>query len=221
VRVLLFTRYPAPGRAKTRLGADIGHGHAANLQAAFVLDEMQTLSGLDAAVTLCCDPSFPLEDYQALFGPDPDYAPQRGADLGRRMLNALNGALESSPAGAVLIGSDLPDLPAARITAAFEALAGAPVCLGPSPDGGFHLLGLSRPQPFGLFDAVSWGGDGVLDRTLANCAARGLRPAVLEPWPDVDTVADLRDYARRNRGRDTQTMDYIRSQGLVPDAWKD
>lgn len=219
MRVLLFTRYPLPGRAKTRLGAGVGHGHAAHLQAAFVLDELRTLSALGADVTVCCDPMAAVDDFQALFGPGPAYVPQRGADLGERMLNALHDALHGNPTGAVLIGSDLPDLPASRLAAAFAALASAPICLGPAPDGGFHLVGLSAPQPPGLFDAVDWGGADVLARTLANCSAMGLEPAILEPWPDVDTLGDLMEYARRNRDRQTWTMDYIRSHGLVPEAW--
>ena len=218
MHVLLFTKYPMPGRAKTRLGACIGHGHAASLQAAFVLDELRTLTALGAHVTLCCDPMAALDDYRERFGQGPAYRLQLGADLGERMLEALNDALVDGPA--VLIGSDLPDLPAAHLREAFAALADAPVCLGPAPDGGFHLLGLSAPQPPALFAGVTWGEADVLARTLGNCAALGLSPAVLESWPDVDTEADLRDYARRNRHAETRTMDYIRTHGLVPDAWK-
>ena len=218
MRVLLFTKYPEPGRAKTRLGADIGHEHAAGLQTAFVLDELRTLAGLGADVTLCCDPMAGLDDYRARFGPGPAYRLQRGADLGLRMLAALNDALTSGPA--VLIGSDLPDLPAGHVAAAFDALTEASVCLGPAPDGGFHLLGLSEPQHAALFAGVAWGTSDVLARTLDNCAALGLSPAILAPWPDVDTIQDLREYARRNRHTQTRTMDYIRTHELVPEAWK-
>lgn len=220
VRVLLFTRYPRPGSAKTRLGAVVGMERAAALQAAFIRDELRMIESLGADVTLCCEPSTPLEAYRDLFGTRPEYAVQRGADLGERMRNALHDALETGEHGAVLIGSDLPDLPTGHVGQAFAALGQSRLCLGPSPDGGFHLLGLSSPLPAETFAGVHWGGPNVLSRTLDNCRRLGLEPALLEPWPDVDTVADLAAYARRNRDADTWTMACIRTLDLVPEAWK-
>lgn len=220
MRVLLFTRYPRPGAAKTRLGAEIGMGQAAALQTAFIRDELRMLESLGARTTMCCEPSTPLGAYRELFGPGPDYAAQRGEDLGGRMLGALHDALDAGGPGAVLIGSDLPDLPAGHIEKAFAALGQARLCLGPSPDGGFHLVGLSARLSRDIFDGVAWSGPHVLARTLDNCRRQGLSPALLEPWPDVDTLADLAAYARRNRDADTQTMACIRTLDLVPEAWK-
>jgi hypothetical protein len=217
MRVLLFTRYPRPGAAKTRLGASIGMERAAALQAAFVRDELHMLRELGVDTTLCCEPSVPLAGYRSLFGEGPDYEEQRGADLGERMLHALHTALDRGEERVVLIGSDLPDLPGEHIQAAFEALCTNRLCVGPAPDGGFHLLGLSAPLPPDVFRGVAWGASEVLKRFLANAA--GLAPAVLKPWPDVDTSRDLADYARRNRHRDTHTMDLIRTFNLAPQAW--
>jgi rSAM/selenodomain-associated transferase 1 len=219
MRVLMFTKYPAPGRVKTRLAKSIGLEHAAGLQTAFIRDELDMLRTLGAPVTLCCDPLAPLSEYRSLFGPHHFYAIQHGADLGERMLHALHSALEKS-VGAVLIGSDLPDLPATHLRQAFAALKTAPLCLGPAPDGGFYLLGLSQPLPHGIFEAVPWGSAEVLTRTLANCEARGLHPQLLAPWPDVDTLPDLLDYAHRNRHALTHAMNYIRAHELAADAWK-
>jgi hypothetical protein len=89
--------------------------------------------------------------------------------------------------------------------------------VGPSPDGGFHLLGLSAPLPPDVFRGITWSDSEVLERFLANVAA--LAPAVLKPWPDVDTARDLADYARRNRHRETHTMELIRTFNLAPQAW--
>ena len=220
MRVLLFTRYPRPGAAKTRLGAVVGMDRAAALQTAFIRDELRMLQAMGARVTVCCEPSTPTGEYRALFGPHHDYADQRGSGLGERMLIALRDVLDTGEPGAVLIGSDLPDLPAEHIKKAFAALGQAHLCLGPTPDGGFHLLGLAAPLPADVFAGVSWGGPHVLARTLDNCRRHGLPPILLDPWPDVDTVEDLADYARRNRDADSQTMACIRRFNLVPDAWK-
>jgi rSAM/selenodomain-associated transferase 1 len=220
VRVLLFTRYPRPGSAKTRLGAAVGMGRAAALQTAFIRDELAMLENLEARVRVCCEPSTPLQTYRDLFGERFEYAAQRGDGLGERMLSALHDALGQGEDRAVLIGSDLPDLPAGQVQAAFTALRSAALCLGPAPDGGFHLLGLSAPMPPGVFADVAWGGPHVLARTLDNCRRLGLEPALLEPWPDVDTPADLAAYARRNRDAHTRTMACIREFNLAPEAWK-
>jgi len=220
MRVLLFTRYPRPGAAKTRLGAVVGMDRAAALQTAFIRDELRMLQSLGARVTVCCEPSTPTGEYRALFGPHHDYAAQRGSGLGERMLIALRDVLDTGEPGAVLIGSDLPDLPAGHVEKAFAALEQAPLCLGPSPDGGFHLLGLAAPLTPDIFAGVPWGGPHVLARTLDNCRRLGLAPILLGPWPDVDTAEDLADYARRNRDADSQTMACIRRFNLVPHAWK-
>ena len=220
MRVLLFTRYPRPGEAKTRLGARIGMDRAAALQTAFIRDELCMLESMQAATTLCCDPAAPLDDYRRLFGAHLSCREQRGADLGERMLHALHTALAEGARRVVLIGSDLPDLPARQVETAFAALEDAPLCIGPAPDGGFHLLGLSAPLPPGIFAGVEWGGAGVLGRVLDTCRTLGLAPALLEPWPDVDTAEDLAAYARRNRDRDTHTMALVRAFNLAPEAWK-
>jgi hypothetical protein len=221
VRVVLFTKFPVPGQVKTRLARDIGPEHAAGLQTTFVRDELAMLSSLDAAVTLCCAPDRDLDEYRHLFGPGPEYRIQRGADLGERMLRALDEALASDPDGAVLIGSDLPDLPAGHIRDACAALATGTLCLGPAPDGGFYLLGARLPVPRNFFQGVAWGNETVLAQTLANCRQLNLTPSLLSPWPDVDTWDDLQAFITRNTGRWSRTMDYVRSHGLLQSTRKD
>ena len=219
MRVLVFTKYPQPGMVKTRLGQTVGPHLAASLQEAFLRDELQMLVTLGADVILCCDPFRPLADYERLFGPNFRYMVQKGADIGERMLNALHAALPES-GGAVLIGSDLPDLPEGHMKEAFTALNTAQVCLGPATDGGFYLLGLRKPLPPDIFKGVVWGGPQVLKTTLANCASKGLTHHLLPPWPDVDIAEDLAAYAARNQGENTRSMDLMRGLGLMEEAWK-
>ncbi|UTF51388.1 TIGR04282 family arsenosugar biosynthesis glycosyltransferase [Desulfomicrobium sp. ZS1] len=220
MRVLVFTKYPQPGMVKTRLGQTVGLEHAAKLHEAFIHDELRMLTELGANVTLCCDPFRPLADYERLFGPELRYTAQHGAHLGERMLHALRTALQEGGDMAVLIGSDLPDLPGQHITEAFAALRAAQVCLGPATDGGFYLLGLREPLPADIFSGVSWSGPQVLKKTRANITAAGLTHHLLPAWPDVDTLDDLSAYAARNRNKKSRSMDLIRALGLVENAWK-
>ncbi|KAF8070873.1 nol12 [Scenedesmus sp. PABB004] len=107
-------------------------------------------------------------------------------------------------AGAVVVGSDVPDLSAGVLRAAAGLLSGGAcdVVLGPALDGGFYLLGLSaaaladpRVDAGRLFAGVAWSTDSVCDRTAAAARALGLRlapPGGLPRLADVDTLPDLR-----------------------------
>ena len=219
MRVLLFSKFPEPGMVKTRLARTVGAENAAKLQRAFIEDQLRMLSETGASVTMCCDPFRPLSDYERLFGDGIEYVRQQGKDLGERMLHALHQALRKNET-AMLICSDLPDLPGQFLTEALKALRSAQVCLGPATDGGFYLLGLREPLPADIFKDVAWSGPLVLQATLANCAARNLGTHLLPTWPDVDTLEDLSAYARRNHGQPTQTMNHIHDLGLWREAWK-
>jgi hypothetical protein len=115
---------------------------------------------------------------------------------------------------AVAVAGDVPALPPSRVEAALAALDGGArsAVIGPSSDGGYHLVGLrwrsahrwwphqARRWRRGrlarrietAFDAVAMGGPSALDATrLALCEA-GWCVSTVAPWPDVDTLADLR-----------------------------
>jgi hypothetical protein len=116
------------------------------------------------------------------------FLPQGAGDLGERMARAFE---ESSRSPAtVIIGSDCPGLRPDVITAAFARLTEAPVVLGPAEDGGYYLIGLSRPMPE-LFRGIPWGTDRVLSNSLALLQRRGCKPALLDPLEDIDRPEDL------------------------------
>jgi len=116
-------------------------------------------------------------------------APQRGADLGARMHEALAAAL-SRGERAVLVGCDCPVLTVADLSDAFDALEHADAVFLPAEDGGYALVGLSRPLP-ALFHAMPWGTGRVMAETLARSRAAGLRLVTLRTVWDVDVAADL------------------------------
>jgi hypothetical protein len=94
----------------------------------------------------------------------------------------------------VLIGSDLPHLAAGDLLAAFEALQGRPLVLGPAVDGGYWLIGLRGSYPWlfcGSDGPIGWGGDQVLERTQRAAHRCGLDPLVLRWQADLDWPSDL------------------------------
>lgn len=186
-----FARLPILGAVKTRLARSIGAERALEVHRALVTQTAGAL--IDAGlgpVELWLDQAGydPLIDQlkqRGLEGP----RIQQGADLGERMFFALRHGLGTADA-VVLVGSDCPDLDRAYLYGAFEALESKEVVLGPADDGGYVLIGVRRLE-LALFSGVAWGGDKVLDRTLANAQGLGLTAELLAPRYDVDKLVDL------------------------------
>jgi len=133
--------------------------------------------------------------FRGLAPPGMDLFPQEGADLGKRMARAFARGFAAGFGPVLLRGSDVPDLPAAVVSEAKEVLAAgqAQVVLGPCPDGGYYLVGLSGPQP-PLFQGPAWSSSTVLTDTLRLARQLGLRVHLLPPWPDIDTDDNLRTF---------------------------
>lgn len=210
---LIFVKYPHPGQVKTRLAAHIGDQRASALYQAFVCDQLETMRRADVDPVICCAPNATLKDYRAWLGPYRSYAMQKGEDLGHRMCEALRTAL-SLDSPVILVGSDIPDLPATHLDAARQALEHATVCFGPTPDGGFYLVGARDPAPLqSMFMNVTWSTEHVLAQTTTNCRRLGIVPHLLPPWPDVDTMSDLRAFVARNSQQQSNTMDCLHRLG--------
>ncbi len=189
----MFTRYPEPGLAKTRLIPALGPEGAAAVHAEMIRHTMATVDAFGAA-----SPAVEVsvwhaggdrDRFEAFSGRGRDYRPQAEGDLGDRMRDAFN-ALLADGSSAVLIGTDSPGLSPRILGDAFEALDTADLVLGPATDGGYYLIGLRRPAP-ALFERMPWGTAAVREETLARAARLGLRVRLLEELDDVDEPADL------------------------------
>ena len=193
----IMARYPMVGQVKTRLAQRIGAERAAALYRAF-LDDLAARFGCGPRplVWLFHPPDAP---FAAIVGSGTRCLAQRGADLGERLRNAFADLTTASAAGAVVIGADVPHVPAERIDAAADALAHADVVLGPTDDGGYYLVAMRAAHD--IFTGVEMGTARVLEQTRARVTALGLRLHLLSPWFDLDEVADLerlRELVRRD-----------------------
>lgn len=192
--LVVMTRLPRPGRAKTRLAPVLGAAGAARLQRRLTEAVMVQARRLALRLPARLVVSFAdgkAEEMRAWLGQGPDYQPQVGGDLGARMAAALERALSRGAPRAVLVGSDVPGLDEAVLTQAFSALADHDLVLGPSHDGGYYLVGLRRPCPQ-LFEGISWSSGRVLAQSLAVARDLGLRVALLKRLRDVDRPGDIK-----------------------------
>lgn len=181
-RVVLFTRYPDPGKAKTRLIPALGADGAAAVHR--MLTERTVLAVRDAGLPLeLRTTGAPVAAFTDWLGVDA-VVDQGEGDLGERLARA------GPPWPTLFIGADAPDLTSALLRNAADALTHAAATIGPAVDGGYWLLGLARDVP-GMFDGIDWSTDAVFAQTVARLAAAGIEPVVLPELADCDRPEDL------------------------------
>lgn len=194
----VFARWPEPGKVKTRLSPALAPAIACALHRAMLRDTLEAAraSEADARVLFWADPP---PDGAGAAAAGFRAAVQRGSDLGARLAGAFSEMLAAPGDRAVVIGSDAPEIAPASLALAFEALAAADLVVGPTPDGGYHLIGLARPAP-ALFEDIPWSTGSVRSRTLERARLLGLQSRVLATIADVDTPADLAALVARAAG---------------------
>ncbi len=195
-RVAIFTRYPLPGRAKTRLIPALGATGAARLQRRLTERTVAEMDRLGAGVDV--EVRFEGGDERRmrrwLGSRSRRFVRQGAGDLGAKMRRALEAAFWEGCGKAVIVGSDCPALSAEHVRKALRALDRHDLVLGPSGDGGYWLIGVARP--IDVFRGVPWGTSRVLSRTLEQAGEQGLSVTRLETLEDIDSPADLRHAPR-------------------------
>jgi uncharacterized protein len=195
--VIVMAKAPVAGLAKTRLIPALGAEGAAALAARMLTHAVnQALAAALGPVMLCGAPDVSHSAFAAL-ATDPRLAlhPQGDGDLGARMRRAFERTLDTH-GRAVLIGTDAPELDAAVLRAAADALSTHDAVIAPAHDGGYALIGLRRAEPR-LFDAMPWSTAQVMAITRERLHQAGLRWHELPTLHDIDEPADLVHLAGR------------------------
>jgi rSAM/selenodomain-associated transferase 1 len=186
--LVVFVRFPRLGAGKRRLARDVGEIEAYRFQRATLAATLRRVGRDRRWITwLAVTPD--------RSGPWPDWIrihPQGPGDLGRRM-TCVARRLAAGPL--VIIGSDVPGISRAMIAHAFHMLGACDAVFGPSPDGGYWLVGLKRrPRVITPFARVRWSSAHALSDTLANL--NGASVGFVNTLEDVDDGAAL----MRHRG---------------------
>jgi uncharacterized protein len=194
-QLIVMARWPAPGRCKRRLAQELGAARAAQIQARLTVHtlaaarEARQGHGLELVLAVEGLGSRAARRWGQAHGADRTVLQGRGA-LGLRMQRQFQRAAREGASQMVLIGSDLPQLEASDLSAAFTVLGQRRGVLGPALDGGYWLIGLRRPEPE-LLAGIDWGSALVLEQTVAAMARRGLEPELLSRRGDLDWARDL------------------------------
>lgn len=188
----VMARAPIPGQVKTRLQPRLTPEESASIYHAFVQDTLDLAASAEAYTPfLFFTPQEQELFFRRLAPSSIGLLPQSEGDLGQKMHDIFVqlGARGYSPV--VLIGTDIPTLQPGQLDEALKSLDVSDVCLGPSSDGGYHLIG-ARMAHRSLFEGLPWSNPEVLESTLARARAAGLSVALLDTYTDVDTVRELR-----------------------------
>lgn len=193
VALAIVCKTPMAGESKTRLTPLLRPEECAQLSACFIADLAQTIQALTADGDVIGYAVYTPKGSEAalrqLLPPEFELLPQYEGDFGARLEKGIEELTALGHAGAILINSDSPTLPRHILRAAVDAVRSADqVVLGPAMDGGYTLIGLSRPHPH-LFTRIPWSTGAVLESTLERARDIDLPVVILDAWYDVDDPA--------------------------------
>jgi glycosyltransferase A (GT-A) superfamily protein (DUF2064 family) len=185
--LLIMAKVPIPGLVKTRLSPPCTPTEAAAVAEAALRDTLTSALLCERPVTLALD------------GPPGRWlpcgvrvVPQATGDFNRR----LAAAWSCLPGGGVQIGMDTPQVQPSMLRRALDAVQTCGSVFGPASDGGWWLLGLSRPYD-AIFSGVAMSTSSTGRRQLERMRQLGLRPHLLPTLTDIDTWTTARDVATR------------------------
>ncbi|MEE9369691.1 MAG: TIGR04283 family arsenosugar biosynthesis glycosyltransferase [Pontiella sp.] len=197
-QLIIFTRFPVPGKTKTRLIPQLGADAAAQLQREMTEHTVAQARRTGAQIEIRYTGGSS-EQMRAWLGSDLHYADQGEGDLGERMQRACENHFNDGARRVVIIGSDCPSNDSINIGTAFQMLETNDCVIGPASDGGYYLIGFCRagavtPPPRSrpsatLFQSIDWGGERVFEQTMT--AASALTVYQLPTLHDVDLAEDI------------------------------
>jgi rSAM/selenodomain-associated transferase 1 len=198
--LIVFVKSPEAEGVKSRLAADIGEEKARRLYMHFVEDLLDSLDRGGFRLNIFFHPPDQQNVVAKWLGRRRRYEPQRGDDIGERMKNAFEKCFSDGFEAVILVGGDIPDMTGEIVKEGFTALKSSDAVIGPSPDGGYYLIGF-RSGTFvpEVFTGIFWGTDGVMKSTREILENKGLRLSFLPPWRDIDTYEDLTALIERHR----------------------
>lgn len=223
--LILMTRIPLPGRTKTRL-MDIFTGiECAGIHKAFLLDLFNLFDYLKNEIDIFLTYT-PEDSFHIIEDMVPGYVksfPQQGEDLGEKMGNVIGKVLNKGYDSVVLIGSDIPSIQPEDIYKAFDMLEVNDICLGPTYDGGYYLIGMRKLHTMIFNSNLKWGKKSVLEGTIAIANNEGLSVGLAPIHRDIDTKEDLITFIKEtkecaNKGIfiPKNTLEYIENMEGIP-----
>tara|TARA_Y100001936_G_scaffold186641_1_gene184539 strand:+ start:350 stop:940 length:591 start_codon:yes stop_codon:yes gene_type:complete len=185
--LIIFVRAPFLGRVKQRLAAGIGQIEARKFYLKTSRDLIKKVSSSPFWTTVLCVTPDAASLKGRFWKKIPVRLPQGTGNLGQRM-ERVSLKFPNNPV--LIIGSDIPDISNRIIKNAFTAVRRHDLVFGPSPDGGYWLVGARAGLLVrGLFSNVRWSTAFALSDTLNNSGMK--RVVFVDTLNDIDSVEDF------------------------------
>lgn len=194
--LIIFVKYPNPGKVKTRIAKVIGNEKAANLYSSLVYYIINKIAISDNfKVSIAFTPHNKKKLIKNWINKDGVYYfPQSGKTLGEKISNSFDYSFSNGFQNTIVIGSDCIELDHKIIKTAFAHLDNNSDCvIGPTYDGGYYLIGLRYKNFSYIFEDISWSSNSVFDETIKKINSLNLRCAILKKFNDIDDVNDIDD----------------------------
>ncbi len=184
--LIVFAKNVVLGKVKTRLANEIGDTAALN-----VYTKLFEITERESSKVKNVDMHVHFSDVilNAKFPNAKKFVQVKG-NLGDKMKAAFSQGFTEGYQNIIGIGTDLPDLTASLIEAAFVKLKQKDFVFGPAEDGGYYLVGTSHPQLY-IFENKPWSTESLLDITLREIEANKHSVATLKTLNDIDYLEDL------------------------------
>lgn len=219
--IILLVKYPQPGQVKTRLARTLGNEAAVSIYRQLVVRLIRMLRRVSVEeLRVCYDPAVKhkeIEDWLRPIWQDAGkelvsdkkcgteatliFRPQCEGDLGARLKLAFSQVLqENEQAGTselqvLAIGSDCIEIDEQTFEMTWKALETKDVVFGPTPDGGYYLVGMKTFYP-DLFENIPWSTEKTLEASLQRVRELNLKADMLDEKHDIDTEEDWLRAAR-------------------------
>ena len=186
--IILFTKNPELGKVKTRLAKTIGDDNALAIYKKLLNHTREIVIPLDVDKILF---------YSDIINENDDWSNdvfikqvQKGNDLGERMNHAFQTVFDIGYESACIIGSDCYELNTTIVAEAFESLKSKNIVVGPTFDGGYYLIGMTKLY-HSIFENIEWSTETVFEDTMKEVTRLNLSNYILTKLSDIDEEKDL------------------------------
>jgi rSAM/selenodomain-associated transferase 1 len=144
------------------------------------------------------------------FGKYFDYKKQTGKNLGNKLKNALK-QVNKKYSKIIVIATDIPQISAKIIKSAFKILNKKSCVIGPSPDGGYYLIGFNGKKYMPkVFENISWSTDKVFTQTCIALKKLKLKFAKITELTDIDDLKSLFAFYKQSKNKNLKSVNYIK-----------